>query len=134
MQPEPDKYEVGYGRPPLHTQFRKGQSGNPKGRTRGAKNIGTLLTEALDRKVTLTHQGEPRTFSKRELIIEQLVNKSAKGDVRSTKLLLDMVRELEPRAGASAQPAALGEADRQALEFIRNRRLGASEGAPDVRS
>jgi len=71
MQPEAndDGYQVGYKRPPRDSQFRKGQSGNPKGRKRGAKNMATLLTEALDRKVTLTHQGERRTFSKREVII-----------------------------------------------------------------
>ena len=32
-------YEVGYGRPPQHTQFRPGQSGNPAGRRKGVRNL-----------------------------------------------------------------------------------------------
>ena len=41
-------YEVGYGKPPLHTRFQKGKSGNPKGRPRGKKNMSTLLSTALN--------------------------------------------------------------------------------------
>ena len=47
-------YGVGYGRPPRHTRFAKGQSGNPRGRPCGAKNFMTLLEEALDELVTVT--------------------------------------------------------------------------------
>ena len=42
-----DAYEVGYGKPPRHTRFPKGRSGNPKGRPPRSKNIGALLTRAL---------------------------------------------------------------------------------------
>jgi hypothetical protein len=41
-------YEVGYGKPPRHSRFVKGQSGNPRGRPPGAKNMKTLLTKALN--------------------------------------------------------------------------------------
>jgi hypothetical protein len=118
-----ESYAVGRGRPPRHTQFRKGQSGNPKGRPRGAKNFGTLLNQALDEKVELTVRGKRRKVSKREVIIAQLVGHSAKADWRALKLLLDMVSDVERRAGVSTEPAALSDADREALQFIRNRRL-----------
>jgi S-adenosylmethionine/arginine decarboxylase-like enzyme len=44
---------VGYGKPPLHTRFKKGQSGNPRGRPRGAKNLSTLVSDALDQTVVV---------------------------------------------------------------------------------
>ena len=41
--PEQDEaYAVGWGKPPRHTRFKKGQSGNPKGRPPGSKNMNTL--------------------------------------------------------------------------------------------
>ena len=50
-------YEVGYGTPPLHTRFQKGQSGNPKGRPRGRKNLSSLLNEALNGWVIVVENG-----------------------------------------------------------------------------
>lgn len=46
-----DDYEVGFGKPPKHTQFEKGRSGNPKGRPKGSKNIPMLVREIFDEKV-----------------------------------------------------------------------------------
>jgi hypothetical protein len=131
MPPERD-YEVGRGKPPKHTQFKKGQSGNPRGRPRGAKNLATLVGEALDQKVTITEQGRRRKISKREAIITQLVNRSASADLKATTILLGMMQEIERRTGASTEPAALSEADRQVLQFIRNRRLSDQTGETNV--
>ena len=94
-------YEVGYGKPPRHTRFKKGQSGNPRGRPRGAKNLTTLLSEALNEPVIVTENGGRRKITKREAIITQLVNRSATADLRAIKILLDMLRDIEApdRAG-----------------------------------
>ena len=81
-------YEIGYGKPPRHTQFRKGQSGNPKGRPRGAKNSATLLNEALDEPVVVTENGRRKTITKKQVIVKQIVNKAAGGDYRAIQLLL----------------------------------------------
>ena len=43
-------YEIGYGKPPKHTQFKPGQSGNSKGRPRGQRNFRTAVRDALKRK------------------------------------------------------------------------------------
>jgi hypothetical protein len=82
------KYQVGYGKPPGRTQFKKGQSGNPKGRPHGSKNATTLLKEALSEPVIITENGRRRTITKKEAIITQIVNKAASGDHRSIQLLL----------------------------------------------
>jgi len=131
MQPERD-YEVGYGRPPEHTRFMKGHSGNARGRPRGAKNLATLLGEALDEKVTVTENGRRRKITKREAIVTVLVNRSAQADLKATQILLGMMQEIERRTGGSAEPASLSEADRHVLQFIRNRRLGGQKGGTDV--
>jgi hypothetical protein len=94
-------YEVGYGKPPRHAGFHKGRSGNPKGRPKGSKNLATLLTEALDEKVQVTEDGKRRRVTKRELVIKQLVNKSASADLRAIKQLTDIVERAERRAGDS---------------------------------
>ena len=90
-----DGYEVGYGKPPRHTCFKKGQSGNPRGRPRGSKNLRTLLNEALNELVVVTEEGGRRKITKREAIITQLVNRSASADLRALKILLDTLRDIE---------------------------------------
>jgi hypothetical protein len=123
MPPEmPRDYEVGYGKPPRHTRFAKGQSGNPRGRPAGAKNFTTLLSEALNEPVTVTENGRRRKVSKRQAILTQLVNRSATADLRAIKLLFDIVRDLEhPTEGASPEAAAFGEADHKVIEQLRAR-------------
>jgi Family of unknown function (DUF5681) len=101
-------YEVGYGKPPHHTRFKSGQSGNPRGRPPGAKNLSTLLTEALNEPVVIAEDGGRRKISKRQAIIKQLVNRSAKRDWRAVKLLLDILQDIEgrtePHRGELVQP------------------------------
>jgi hypothetical protein len=70
-------YEVGYGRPPRGAGFKKGQSGNSRGRPHNSKNLMTLLNDALNEPVTITKNGRRRKVTKREAVIKQLVNKSA---------------------------------------------------------
>jgi hypothetical protein len=82
------KYQVGYRKPPRRAQFKKGQSGNPKGRPRGSRNATTLLKEALNAQVIITENGHRRTITKKEAIVTQIVNKAASGDHRSIQLLL----------------------------------------------
>ena len=88
---------MGYGKPPRHTRFKRGQSGNPRGRPRGSKNLPTLLTEALNERVVVAENGGRRKITKREAIITQLVNRSAKADLRAVKILLDIIQDIERR-------------------------------------
>src|ERR1700750_2469531 len=70
-------YQVGYAKPPCQTRFRKGQSGNPKGRTAGDKNLSTLLREALNEHVVVTDNGRRRKITKPKATVTQPVNRSA---------------------------------------------------------
>ena len=121
-------HEVGYGRPPRHSQFVKGQSGNPRGRPPGAKNLQTLLNKALNELVIVTENGGRRKISKREAIATQLVNCSAKGDFKAIQILLAMLRDIEGHAEAgAADPDLFTEADQQIIQRIRARLRGEKE-------
>src|SRR6516165_7058627 len=98
----PRDYEVGYKKPPKETRFKKGNNANPRGRPRGLKNLAKLLEQALDTSVVIVEDGTPRRRTKRDVVIEQLVDRSASADLRATKLLLDMLHKLE-RGGAQAE-------------------------------
>jgi len=83
-------YEVGYGKPPRHHQFRKGTSGNPRGRPRKEVTIPALFQKIAQQKVrTNGHTGQ-EYMTKMEASITQLVNKSASGDMRAMKLLMQI--------------------------------------------
>jgi hypothetical protein len=114
-------YEVGYGKPPRTTRFKKGQSGNPRGRRSGSKNLSTLLSEALNEPVIVTENGRRRKVSKREAIIKQLVNQSAKGDWRATKLLLDIQLDIEHRSEPQTAESSFGSADDKVIEQLKAR-------------
>ena len=120
-------YEIGYGKPPRGCGFKKGQSGNPLGRPPGAKNLTTLLNDALNETVTITENGRRRKITKREAVIKQLVNKSASAEARSLKILLDLMLNLEARArssGAASAPA-VGPDDEEVLAQLKARLEGA---------
>ena len=79
------------GKPPQHSRFRKGLSGNPKGRPKVRRNLATVLERTLQEKVVIKENGVRRTVTKLEAAVKQLVNKAASGDlvaIRQLKLSL----------------------------------------------
>lgn len=123
MPPEnPGDCEVGYGKPPRNTRFRKGQSGNPRGRPRQSKNLATLLTEALNERVLVAENKGRRKITKHQAIITQLVNRSAKADLRAIKILLDIIQEIERRTeSVSPETASFSPADEKVIEQLKAR-------------
>jgi len=108
-------YAVGYGKPPRHTRFEKGRSGNPKGRPNGAKNLSTLFNEALNETVIVAENGGRRKISKRQAIVKQIVNKAAKGDWRCTKLLLELPQETGSATEPESSESSFGAADKETI-------------------
>ena len=112
-------YKVGPGRPPLHTRFQKGQSGNPGGRS--TKSLAALLADALNETVVVTIDGRRRKITKREAIVTQMVDKSASADLRATKMLIDMMKDVERKAGVAApppEPRRLDAADKEVVQLF----------------
>jgi hypothetical protein len=81
-------YKVGYGKPPKGTRFKKGKSGNPRGRPKGSLNLATDLTAELGEHITVREDGRPRKVSKQRALIKSLMAKALQGDVRATTSLL----------------------------------------------
>jgi hypothetical protein len=106
MAKSPKDYEVGYGRPPKRGQFRKGQSGNPKGRRRGAKLFVEIVMEALNEKVSINENGSRKMITKREALAKQVANKGATGDLKSIKLLFEILEGLDDRERVTRSEAA----------------------------
>lgn len=118
-------YTVGYGKPPVQTRFQPGQSGNPQGRRKGAKNLKTHLAAALDERVTVKEGGKQRKITKLEATIKQLVNKSAGADLRAMRMLFGLMGGLESRSDpvepAPGDAPALSETDEDILAELKAR-------------
>src|SRR5437588_4518468 len=115
----PCDYEVGYGKPPRHTRFKPGRSGNPRGRPSGSKNLATVLSEALNEPVIVAEDGRRRKITKRQAIIKQLVNRSAKADLRATKILIDIIQDIERRTEPASAETSFSPADEKVIEQLR---------------
>jgi hypothetical protein len=125
-------YPVGFGRPPRHTRFRPGRSGNPRGRPKGAKNVATALEQELNARVNITENGKRRRVAKRTVIAKHLVNSAAQGDLKATALLLQQFRPVaKESAGPLTDEPLSREEDRLVMESITQRILRAVQnGAP----
>ena len=84
-------YEVGYGRPPKDTQFKKGQSGNPTGRPKGTRNFKTDLEEELQERVRITEGGQSEEVSKQRALVKRTFEKGLKGDMRAIAMIVQWV-------------------------------------------
>lgn len=127
-KPTHDDYEVGYGRPPKATQFKPGQSGNPKGRPRGSLNLPTILDRAVRERVTVTERGKQKSITKLEAAAKQLANKAAAGDFRALQLLLPQLASVDASLASAAIPRT--EADDQAVMAALIQRMNADSPSP----
>jgi Family of unknown function (DUF5681) len=82
------EYVVGKCRPPIHTRWPPGQSGNPSGRPKGRHNLNTEIKQLLRKKVTIRDGETERKLSLAAANILAHAIKGAKGDARSTELFL----------------------------------------------
>ena len=110
-------YQVGPGRPPLHSFFEKGQSGNPGGRC--TKSLLASLADALNETVVVTIDGQRRKITEREAIVTQTVDKSASAGLRTTKI--DMMKDIERRTVEAVplpEPRRLAAANEEVVQLF----------------
>ena len=86
------EYDVGYGKPPRHSRFRAGQSGNPKGRPKGSCNFSTDVKATLEEPIRVTHHGKSKTVSTQRAALLRLREKALSGDARALDRLVELAR------------------------------------------
>lgn len=123
-------YTVGYGKPPRHSRFKPGQSGNPKGRAKGARGFGAELDDELNQTISVTENGRTRKLSKQKAMIKALLAKALKGDAKSVQLILSNSENLRGRG--ALQASELDTVDKLILdEYRRHGTEDSDDGTPD---
>lgn len=108
---------VGNKRPPVHSRFRKGQSGNPRGRPKGSRNLKTDLLEELAEAITINEGGARRKITKQRAFVKATMAKAIQGDPRAGAQLIAMISRLvPPDANEPAPRTPLPDEDRAILD------------------
>jgi Family of unknown function (DUF5681) len=86
-------YAVGYGRPPKHSQFKPGQSGNPKGRLPQKRNFKTMVKQVVEEQVQLREGGKERRMPKLEALFRTIMSRAFKGDPKFVASFLVILKQ-----------------------------------------
>jgi len=96
MSRKPDKpYQVGYGKPPSATRFKKGKSGNPSGRPKKLSTLdpGVILDSIDNEEIVVIDQGKRKRMTKAEIYIRQLFSSAIKGDMKAARQVVEMAAD-----------------------------------------
>lgn len=92
MAKKKDQYVTGYGKPPVHTRFQKGQSGNPSGKPRKMLSDDEIVLRELASRVTVAEGGKKKRMSKLEVMIKKQVVLAMQGDPKAVRFVTDVYR------------------------------------------
>lgn len=98
-----DRDKVGYGKPPKHSQFKPGQSGNRAGRPKGKRAFLDDLLAELSEIVSITENGRTQRVTKQRAVMKSAFAKASKGDFRALNFLLQRIPLLEEAQEAREQ-------------------------------
>jgi hypothetical protein len=107
-------YAVGYRKPPRETRFKKGQSGNPKGRPKKKspkEQLRALLAQELNERVVITTKGGPRSITMFEAMLRQISGKAACGQAWAAKFLIEFIGQVDGDPDFSGVEVVLSQTD-----------------------
>jgi len=110
---DPD-YAVGYGRPPRQHQFKRGQSGNPRGRPKGVRSEDDILAKLLNRKISIQDRSGVRQVSVLEAVYVRVAQNALKGDLKAATFLMN--RKAAVAQGRGGEAPEMNEDDRAVLD------------------
>lgn len=117
---------VGYGRPPVHTRFKPGESGNRRGRPKGSKSIESICRSLLSRKVTVQDGNGRRSVPVLEAILLASSQRAIRGDNRAAKLIIELGQRAA-EATASEEPGATPAQDKALVAAYLARMMSPAE-------
>ena len=110
-----DDFKIGYKRPPRHSRFQPGKSGNPRGRQKSVRNLGSDVKRTLETPVRLNERGKAKRVSTQEAVLLRLREKALKGDGRSLDRLLALAQIFNNGAAIESLGGKAEAAEDQAL-------------------
>lgn len=106
MRTKKGSYEVGYRRPPQASQFRPGQSGNPKGRPKRLPSVEEMFAAELNRSLTIRSDGGTTRMAVKIVLIRQFLKLAAKGNPRALFTSLEMLENVQRKTAKIAAQRA----------------------------
>ncbi len=134
MSEDKKPYSIGYRKPPEDSRFKAGQSGNPKGRPKGSRNLATEIEAEMNARVPITENGKKKKVSQRKIIAKQLVRKAAQGDPKAIPIIMnhDLRIQHAKTTAEATEPEKISAEDQLVMQSIIDRIRRPSE-APEKR-
>ena len=100
-----DTYDVGYGKPPKHTQWQKGQSGNPSGKNKKEQSLFDELKKLSAKEIVVQQNGVSVMMTQGKAMLTAALNKAMNGDLGSIKFIYQNLEIAEAGLSETKVPA-----------------------------